>query len=394
MLRLALASALSLIAVCVAVNQDFISSAEIDIADCPITFYGLKYDKVYVGFDSNTSAVCFNGQFGSGPNSDCILMSRGSADRGSLTTHDTHIPTGSGLHKLLANLKHEGECVNIIPLRDGQDSDVKQIELANFGAQAVVGIKTHSRFSDISFEAQTVVNGQSYVKELFQTNQTDRGVVTDVSGCRLFGAVYKTNTSVWNGHICSTVSCDQSGVASLVSSCKPMERCQGNNTCSLDATCTVTGSTIIDVIGRVHAVADRCGYKLMETQSVPDLQVLGVFSERRRKDVSFIQRVILRLKSSNVHVSLEQGGRVTLDDRMVQFNTSEQIVAGVKITKDSSGITAEVTATSGYAASVHFNGNTAHVRVTGPKPASVSGFCGNGSTTAAAEREAALSDSG
>lgn len=77
-----------------------------------------------VGFDSNRSTLCFNGQYRSGVDNDCILMSRGSADRGALTVLTREIPTGSGIHKLLPNLKHAGKCVNVIPLKDGQDSDV------------------------------------------------------------------------------------------------------------------------------------------------------------------------------------------------------------------------------------------------------------------------------
>ncbi|XP_033843054.2 alpha-tectorin-like [Periophthalmus magnuspinnatus] len=393
MFGLKLLSTLCLFGVSVAVNQDFISSAEIDIAACPITYYGLKYNKVYVGFDSNTSTLCFNGQYHSGQKSDCILMSRGSADRGALTTLSRDIPAGSGIHSLVPNLKHAGQCVNVIPLRDEQGSDVKQIELGNFGPQAIVAIKTHSGFVDDNFETQTVVNGKSMVRHVFHTNKTNKGVLTDVSGCRLFGAVYKTNTSVWNADICSTVTCDEFGVATPESTCGPMERCQGNNTCTLDATCTVTASTIIDVIGQLHTVPDRCGYKLMEHVSIPDLEVFGVFQERRRKDVSFLERLVLHLKSSNVDISLEQGGRVKVNDTVLPFNTSEKVVHGVKVSKGPNGLTAEVTA-SDYAASIHFNGHTAQIRVTGPKVAPVFGLCGNTSTTLAQEKNSGLSESG
>ncbi|XP_020775894.2 alpha-tectorin-like [Boleophthalmus pectinirostris] len=393
MLSPKLLSALSLLAVCAAVNQDFISSAEIDIAACPITYYGMKYDKVYVGFNSNTSSLCFNGQYQSGQGSDCILMSRGSADRGEVTTLSRDIPAGSGIHKLVPNLMHAGKCVNVIPLRDELDSDVKQIELGNFGTQAIVAIKTHLGFSDDNFETQTLVNGKSMVRQVFHTNKTNKGVLADVSGCRLFGSVYKTNTSEWNADICSTVTCDVFGVATPDSTCGPMERCQGNNICTLDATCTVTGSTIIDVTGELHTVPDRCGYKLMEHASIPDLEVLGVFQERRRKDVSFLERVVLHLKSSNVDISLEQGGRVKVNDAVLPFNTPEKVVHGVKVSKGPTGLTAEVSA-SAYTASIHFNGHTAQIRVTGPKVAPVFGLCGNTSTTLANEKHSDLSESG
>lgn len=375
-----------------AVNQEFTSSAVIDIAACPITFYGLKYEKLYVGFDYNTSSVCFNGQYRPGQSSDCILMSRGSANRGALTVLNREIPTGSGLHKLLPSLNQPGRCLNIIPLKDEQDSEIKQIELGNFGSQAIVAIKTHAGFSDNSFETQTVVNGQSVVSQVFPTSKTSKGVVTDVSGCRLFGTVYKINTTVWDADICSTVTCDLFGEATAVSTCGPMERCQGNNICTLDATCTVTGPTIIDVVGKLHTVPDRCGYKLMGHASIPDLEVRGVFKERRRKDVSFLHRVVLHLNSFDADISLEQGGRVKVNGKAVAF-ASQTVVNGVKLSKGLTGITAEVTA-SEYTAYIYYDGNTAQIRIKGPNVAQVSGLCGDSSTTFAQEKEAGLSDSG
>lgn len=385
MLCLKLLAALSLLTGNNAVNQEFTSSAEIDITACPITYYGLKYEKVYVGFDSNRSTLCFNGQYRSGVDNDCILMSRGSADRGALTVLTREIPTGSGIHKLLPNLKHAGKCVNVIPLKDGQDSDIKQIELGNFGAQAIVAIKTHSGFSDDNFETDTVVNGQSVARQVFHTNKTKQGVVTDVSGCRLSGAAYKANSTIWDANICSTVTCDVFGVATAVSNCGPMERCQGNSKCSMDATCTVTGSTVINVIGQLHTVPDRCGYTLMKHASIPDLEVLGVFQERRRKDVSFLDRIILHLKSSNVYISLGPGGRVQLDNKALALNTTAKVIHGVELSKDQTGVTAAISA-SGYTASVHFNGYTAQIRITGLKESPVLGLCGNSSTTLAQKK--------
>ncbi|KAK7913718.1 hypothetical protein WMY93_013929 [Mugilogobius chulae] len=356
-----LLSALSLFIVCAAANEAFISSAEIDISACPSLIMACNIAKSMLALTPTR-------------------LRSASMDR-------------SGIHKLLPTLKHAGKCVNVIPLKDEEDSDVKQIELGNFGAQAIVAIKTHSGFSDDNFETQTVVNGQPFVRQVFHTNKTHKGVVTDVSGCRLFGAVYKTNTSVWNPDICATVTCDEFGVATLVSTCGPMERCQGNNICTLDATCTVTASTIIGVTGQLHTVPDRCGYKLMEHASIPDLEVKGVFKEQRRKDFSFLDQVILHLKSPNVDIVLEKGGRVKVDGNLLQFDTSEKVVHGVKVSKGPTGITAEVTA-SDYTASIHFNGRTALIRITGSTVTPVSGLCGSTSTTLGNEKDSGLSESG
>lgn len=83
-----------------------------------------------------------------------------------------------------------------------------------------------------------------------------------------------------------------------------------STSCVFNSICTVTGFTIIDFPGRVHFVPDRCGYILLKSTPISGLQVLGVFQERRRKDVSFLERVIIKMESTGAQISLEQGGRV------------------------------------------------------------------------------------
>lgn len=84
-----------------------------------------------VAFDANRFAVCFNGLYKPGIKNDCILMSGGTADRGDLAVLSKEIPTGSGVHKLLPNLKNAGKCVNVIPLKDSQQSEVSVSFLFN-----------------------------------------------------------------------------------------------------------------------------------------------------------------------------------------------------------------------------------------------------------------------
>lgn len=142
-----------------------------------------------VAFDANRFAVCFNGAYQPGVKNDCIVMSGGTADRGNLSVLTKEIPTGSGLHKLLPSLKNAGKCVNVIPLKDSQDAEVsqskyvndavllwniieifqpaagpvlrrlcvfyvscwqiEQVELGNFGTQAVLSIKTYSGYTNV-----------------------------------------------------------------------------------------------------------------------------------------------------------------------------------------------------------------------------------------------------
>ncbi|XP_034418423.1 alpha-tectorin-like [Cyclopterus lumpus] len=346
------------------------------ITSCPITYYGQKYDRVYMAFDANTFSVCFNGFYKPGIKNDCILMSGGTADRGDLAVLTQDIPTGSGVHKLLPNLRNAGKCVNIIPLKDSQQSEIERVELGNFGTQAILAIKTYSGYQNVDVEADTQVNGLTVSKQKFQTTDTNKGIITDVSGCRLSGFAYKTNTTVRDSNICSTVTCDVSGVATAVSDCGPMERCHGNGSCVLNAMCSVTGSTVIDFVGRVQSVPDRCGYTLMGSLLFPGLQLLGVFQERRRKDVSFLDRVILQLEGAGVQISMEQGGRVQLDDKVLTLNARAQLVHGIELSRDQTGVTAKISV-SNYTASILFDGYTTLIHVTGTSGAAVDGLCGN-----------------
>lgn len=77
-----------------------------------------------MAFNANKFTVCFKGLYQPGKENDCIVMSGGTADRGDLSVLTKDIPTGSGVHKLLPNLKYAGKCVNIIPLKDSQQSQV------------------------------------------------------------------------------------------------------------------------------------------------------------------------------------------------------------------------------------------------------------------------------
>ncbi|KAM4558425.1 alpha-tectorin-like isoform 2-T2 [Odontesthes bonariensis] len=378
-------AAFSVLAEAAAAYQTFTSSGEMNITSCPITYYGKKYDKLYVGFNANRFAVCFKGSYTPGIQNDCILMSGGTADRGNLSVLTREIPTGSGVHKLLPNLKYAGKCVNVIPLRDGQQSEIGQVELGNFHQQSILAIKTYSGYTSMNVEADALVDGLTVSAQTFQTSETNRGVVTDVSGCRLSGRVYQTNTTAHDPSICSTVTCDASGVATAVSDCGPMERCRGNGSCALNAVCTVTGSTVIDFTGRNQPVPDRCGYALLRSPSLPGLQVVGVFRERRRKDASLLDSVILQLDRDGVEISLNQGSIVQLDVEVLTLSATAQRVHGVELSKDHTGVTAKMT-TSDRTVSVLFDGYTTIIHVTGPSGAPLDGLCGDSSTTLSQER--------
>uniref|UniRef100_A0A669CN60 ZP domain-containing protein n=1 Tax=Oreochromis niloticus TaxID=8128 RepID=A0A669CN60_ORENI len=144
----------------------------------------------------------------------------------------------------------------------------------------------------------------------------------------------------------------------------------------VDSICTVTGPTIIDVHGQINSIQDRCAYPLFSTPSLPDFRVLGTFEDRLSKDVSFLDSVTLRVDGHYIH--LEQGGRVQLDDSTLTLSSSPQLVHGVQLSKDQTGVTAKLSL-SNLIISVFFDGYTAQIYLEGPAGSSVEGLCGNSS---------------
>ncbi|CAK6960879.1 alpha-tectorin-like [Scomber scombrus] len=157
--------------------------------------------------------------------------------------------------------------------------------------------------------------------------------------------------------------------------CADLPACQGDNKCFV---CTVTGPTVIDINGQVNSVQDRCAYTLMKTTSIPGLKVHVTFQERRRKDVSFLDSVILQLEDAGVNIKLEQGGRVMLGDKEKTLTTTAQTVHGVALSKDAAGVTAKMSK-GNYMMTVFFDGSTAQIHIKAPKasPPTVEGLCGN-----------------
>lgn len=151
-------------------------------------------------------------------------------------------------------------------------------------------------------------------------------------------------------------------------------------------TCTVVGPAVLDVHGQMRLVEDRCSYALL---SAPDLQIVATFQERRRKDVGFLDGVILQLGRSDVHVSLDPGGRIRvsrplltregavdpchswflrsvtqLNNLTMVLNGSAQRVYGVEVSKDRTGVTVQVSR-SNLTASVFFNGDSVQLHLEG-----------------------------
>ncbi|XP_068453988.1 uncharacterized protein [Clinocottus analis] len=139
--------------------------------------------------------------------------------------------------------------------------------------------------------------------------------------------------------------------------------------------CTVTGPAVIDFSGRVSFVQDRCAYTLMSTT---DIQLLAVFKERRRQDVSFLDHVILRLVGPTVDIRLGEGGKVQVKDKALSLS-APQTVHGVELSQNKDGVTAKASF-SGYTTSIFFDGTSAQIHVTGPT--AQQGLCSKSSSLA------------
>ena len=80
--------------------------------------------------------------------------------------------------------------------------------------------------------------------------------------------------------------------------------------CGTLPVCTVTGSSVIDFHGRLVSIQDRCGYALMKPQQGSDFGIHAGFLERRRKDVSHLDHLLI--VQSNKTFALGQGGTVVV----------------------------------------------------------------------------------
>lgn len=70
------------------------------------------------------------------------------------------------------------------------------------------------------------------------------------------------------------------------------------------------GSTVVNFLNYVVSVPDRCAYTLLSESGV---ELLAVFRDRRRKDFSLLDKVILRLDGPGVNITLGPGLRLQVN---------------------------------------------------------------------------------
>uniref|UniRef100_A0A3P9MKT5 ZP domain-containing protein n=1 Tax=Oryzias latipes TaxID=8090 RepID=A0A3P9MKT5_ORYLA len=140
--------------------------------------------------------------------------------------------------------------------------------------------------------------------------------------------------------------------------------------------CTVTGPSVIDISGIVNSVSDRCEYTLLQDQSA-GFTLKANFLERRRRDVSFVDSLTLDF-SQGADIQLLQGHRVMVGGSPVTFSGSVQTFNGVGLSKDQTGVTANISL-NGSSVSLFFDGTTAQIYI--DVPVNFTGLCADSSSS-------------
>ncbi|XP_054643779.1 uncharacterized protein LOC129187950 isoform X2 [Dunckerocampus dactyliophorus] len=317
------------------------------ITRCPIKYYGHLYNTIYVNVTNGTTAACFKGYYGTTTDNDCVVVrvqqgNQGLVDIGNLV----RAPPDSNAHIALPQLTGTSTCYTRVRIRqDG--TPIFNILFRKFGEQQVARFRIHRNINQDS-DATTMVNGEEVA--VWDITQS-RDIFKDISGCRHSGVFYLPDT----------VACDHQGTYVSCNGTANLEDIpQDNDLCVNGAICTVTASTIIDHHGNTTSVEDRCAYTLLSESGV---QVVGVFQERRRKDVMFLDCVIIHLDDPDVDIHLGQGGRVEANDTELNLSDSPEEHHGVDLLKDETGVTANMTH-SNYSTLVFFDGYTVHIHTT------------------------------
>nr|XP_046237597.1 uncharacterized protein LOC124055046 [Scatophagus argus] len=329
---------------------------EFDISSCAFPYFGKSYSTIYISMTDQHFAVCFTGYYDPESSGDCVV--------GPPTT-STSISYGSGQadggdeDQYLSGLSSISESLTCELSVRGDYGDNVYLYFGKFNTEAALLISTTASGSH-SFDVQ--VDGVAV--ETLNINNTgstpETNTYLDISGCRESGVVYRPGDVISSEPSnCTKVICNQTAVITPTE-CGILERCPGDGNCILDPICTVTGPAIIDFYGQVNSVPDRCAYVLMSSQSVAGFQVIANFLERRRKDVSFVDSVTLRLTEKNALIVLKQGGIVLLNGEPQTLSSSPQSFFGVELLKKETGITVKLPF-SDYITYVFFDGDTTQI---------------------------------
>lgn len=192
----------------------------------------------------------------------------------------------------------------------------------------------------------------------------------DLTGCRDGGKAYK-NDAVISPATCPKTKC-LLGLPGTASTCPADQICLDNSVCATESFCSVIGPAVIDFSVNTRTIPDLCHYTLLKGS---ELTVTGVFGTRRLTDTPFLTEVIIKTTDT---ITLKQGGVVDVNPSGVEtFSNPPVIHYGVTLTKDSTGVTAVFTDTSGIITKLFFDGTLLSITHTVPstKASYTGGVC-------------------
>ncbi|XP_061827923.1 alpha-tectorin-like [Nerophis lumbriciformis] len=199
-----------------------------------------------------------------------------------------------------------------------------------------------------------------------------------LSGCRSMSELFLPNTTTFQVGV-GLVNCNSTAFLTIS---EIRDR----------SVCTVTGSTVIDFSGHSSLVDDRCAYTLYSNSSI---HVVAVFKERRRKDVVFLDRVIIELLDPDSVVQLGPGVKVLVNNTNVNISSVSEEHDGLELHQDQTGLTASIYK-SDYNITVFFNGDTAQILLRHPwlLAENLDSLCVNSSSTISDVKSFDFSDQG
>uniref|UniRef100_A0A3B4XZY7 Alpha-tectorin-like n=1 Tax=Seriola lalandi dorsalis TaxID=1841481 RepID=A0A3B4XZY7_SERLL len=335
----------------VASRETFTSNFTKNISDCPIDFFGQRYNNIYVNITNGQSTICFKGFKNETVGNNCLQVFDTDIVKGLWSKSIITETNSSDYHRNLTGLSGSSSCSTNIFLQNTNSSILIQFNFRMFSAPVV---KVTPDSSKKNFVVDLVVRGVT----LDKWNVSGRTVYKYLDGCTHKGSLFDPS---WSG-------CDSKGFSVQCSQQANLTVGPCGTSCPCPSTCTVIGSTVIRFGGNVTSVPNRCAYSLMSHMGV---QLVAVFQDRRRKDVSLLDQVILH--KSGVSIHLGQGGRVQVNGTVLSLSNVPQQHHGVKLSKDKTGVTAMFPLSK---TSVFFDGYTAQITTTGGSP-SMQGLCGN-----------------
>ncbi|XP_071338207.1 alpha-tectorin-like [Trachinotus anak] len=288
-----------------------------NISSCPITYFGRQYTALNISISNDRTAVCFKGMNNEVDENDCLLL-----NSHRISVVDTNIINsdkgpGSDFHSNLRSLTGSSTCAVALQLKDASMNAIGYIEFRMFTTQTM---KFYDALPPFNVEIQ--VSGRT------------RETVT------ISESIYR------NIHACS-------------------QGCRGT-----ENICTVNSVIGTDFAGQLFPIRNRCAYSLI---SYDGFQLVGINRERRRKDINFLDQLILVLEETNVTILMGQGGRVQVNNTELSLDTSPvQLIGGVELSKDQTGVTARLISSN---TSVFFNDYTAQIHMRGIN-GTVQGLCG------------------